>query len=154
MKTYSPKKKDVQRSWYVIDAQGAVLGRLASEVAAILRGKHKPTFAPHMDMGDHVIVVNASGIRLSGEKAAKKLYRRHSQHPGGLHEVPFERMLARHPERVVEQAVRGMLPKTRLGRQMFRKLSVYAGPEHRHEAQKPAPLKLGAVPGAVAARES
>jgi large subunit ribosomal protein L13 len=154
MKTYSPKKKDVQRSWYVIDAQGAILGRLASEVAAILRGKHKPTFAPHMDMGDHVIVVNASGIRLSGEKAGQKLYRRHSQHPGGLNEIPFETMLARHPERVVEQAVRGMLPKNRLGRQMFRKLSVYPGAEHPHEAQNPAPLKLGAVPGAITTKES
>jgi large subunit ribosomal protein L13 len=149
MKTYSPRKKDIRRSWYLVDAQGAVLGRLASEVAKILRGKHKPTYAPHMDMGDHVIVVNASGIRLSGEKGPKKTYYRHSQYPGGLKEVPFERLLARHPEKVVERAIRGMLPRNRLGRQMARKLLVYPGPEHTHEAQKPVPLKLGEVPGAV-----
>jgi large subunit ribosomal protein L13 len=149
MKTYSPKKKDVRRTWYVVDAQGAVLGRLASEVAKILRGKHKPTYAPHMDMGDHVIVVNASGVRLSGEKGPRKTYYRHSQYPGGLKTVPFERLLARHPEKVVERAIRGMLPRTRLGRQMARKLSVYAGPEHEHRAQKPVSLRLGDVPRPV-----
>lgn len=149
MKTYSPKPKDITRAWYVVDADGQVLGRLASEVAKILRGKHKPTFAPHLDTGDHVVVVNAAGVRLSGEKGDKKLYRRHSQHPGGLREVPFDRLVAQRPERVVEQAVRGMLPKNRLGRAMFRKLAVYRGPEHPHAAQNPVPLRLGQVPGAV-----
>jgi large subunit ribosomal protein L13 len=153
MKTYSPRKKDVQRAWYVVDAQGAVLGRLASEVAKILRGKHKPTYAPHMDMGDHVVVVNAAGVRLSGEKGPKKLYYHHSQYPGGLKTVPFERLLDRHPEKVVERAIKGMLPRNRLGRQMARKLSVYAGPEHEHQAQKPVPIRVGEVPGAVG-RES
>jgi large subunit ribosomal protein L13 len=149
MKTYSPRKKDIRRAWYVVDAQGAVLGRLASEVAKILRGKHKPTYAPHMDTGDHVIVVNAAGVRLSGEKAPKKTYYRHSRYPGGLKEEPFERLLARHPEKAVERAIRGMLPRNRLGRQMARKLIVYRGQDHGHEAQKPVPLKLGEVPGAV-----
>jgi large subunit ribosomal protein L13 len=146
MKTYSPKPKEIRRAWYVVDADGAVLGRLASEVAQILRGKHKPTYAPHLDGGDHVIVVNAAKVRLSGEKAGKKLYRHHSGYPGGLREVPYERMLRRRPERVVEQAIRGMLPRTRLGRRMAGKLSVYAGPDHRHEAQQPVPLRLGEVP--------
>jgi large subunit ribosomal protein L13 len=150
MKTYSPKPKEIRRGWYVVDANGVVLGRLASEVASILRGKHKPTYAPHLDTGDHVIVVNASRVRLSGEKSGKKVYRRHSGYPGGIKEMPFERLVSRHPERVVEQAIRGMLPKTRLGRQMARKLSVYPGAEHPHEAQKPVTLKLGAVPGAAA----
>jgi large subunit ribosomal protein L13 len=145
MKTYSPKAKDVQRRWYVVDAEGAVLGRLASEVARILRGKHKPTFAPHIDMGDHVVVVNAARVRLTGEKGGKKVYYRHSQYPGGLREIPYERLAAERPERVVEQAVRGMLPKNRLGRQMFRKLSVYAGPDHPHGAQNPVPLRLDHV---------
>jgi large subunit ribosomal protein L13 len=148
MKTYSPKARDVRRAWYVVDADGAVLGRLASEVAKILRGKHKPTYAPHMDLGDHVVVVNAGKIRLTGEKAGKKIYYHHSRYPGGLREVSFERLLAEQPERAVERAIQGMLPHTRLGRQMARKLSVYAGPEHPHEAQKPVPLRLGEVPGA------
>jgi large subunit ribosomal protein L13 len=148
MKTYSPRAKDIQRSWYVVDADGAILGRLASEVARILRGKHKPTFAPHMDVGDHVIVVNAAKIRVTGDKAGQKLYRSHSQHPGGLREVPYERLAAKRPERVIERAVRGMLPRNRLGRQMFRKLSVYPGPDHPHAAQKPVPMPLG---GAVRA---
>lgn len=142
MKTYTPKEKDVRRAWYVVDAEGAVLGRLASEVAHVLRGKHKPTYAPHMDMGDHVIVVNASKVRVTGAKATDKVYYRHSQYPGGLSEIPFERMNARSPERVVERAVRGMLPRNRLGRQMLRKLAVYAGADHPHEAQKPEPLDL------------
>ena len=146
MKTYSPKARHIRRSWYVVDADGAVLGRLASEVAHILRGKHKPTFAPHMDMGDHVIVVNASRVRLTGGKAGQKLYHRHSNYPGGLRSVPFDRLIEERPERVVEQAVRGMLPRNRLGRQMFKKLSVYAGAEHPHEAQQPVALKLGEVP--------
>jgi large subunit ribosomal protein L13 len=154
MKTYSPKPKEIRRDWYVVDADGAVLGRLASEVAGILRGKHKPTYAPHLDTGDHVIVVNAAKIRLSGEKSGKKVYFRHSGYPGGIKEMPYDRLVSRHPERVVEQAIRGMLPKTRLGRQMARKLSVYAGAEHPHEAQKPVALNLGEVPGAAASKES
>jgi large subunit ribosomal protein L13 len=150
MKTYSPKAKEITRSWYVVDADGAVLGRLASEVAKILRGKHKPTYAPHLDTGDHVIVTNAAGVRLTGEKDTKKVYYRHSQHPGGLREIAYERMATRRPERVVEQAVRGMLPKNSLGRQMARKLYVYRGSEHPHGAQKPSTLSLGDVPGARA----
>ena len=141
-KTYSPKAKDVQRAWFVVDADNAVLGRLASEVAHVLRGKHKPTFAPHMDMGDHVIVVNAEKIRVTGAKAEDKLYYHHSQYPGGLSEVPYERLARERPERIVERAIKGMLPRNRLGRQMARKLAVYAGPEHPHSAQMPVPLQL------------
>lgn len=154
MKTYSPKPKEIRRAWYLVDAEGAVLGRLASEVAKILRGKHKPTYAPHLDTGDHVVVINAAKIRLSGEKTGKKMYYRHSGYPGGIREIPYERLLARRPERLVEQAVKGMLPRNSLGRQMGRKLSVYAGSKHRHEAQKPVPLRLGDVPGAVGAASS
>jgi large subunit ribosomal protein L13 len=154
MKTYSPKPRDIQRSWYVVDADGAILGRLASEVARILRGKHKPMFAPHMDVGDHVIVVNAAKVRVTGDKAAQKLYRSHSQHPGGLREVPYERLVARRPERVVENAVRGMLPRNRLGRQMFRKLAVYPGPDHPHAAQNPAPMPLGDVRASTEGEEA
>jgi large subunit ribosomal protein L13 len=146
MKTYSPKAREISRAWYLVDAQDQVLGRLASHVAHILRGKHKPTFAPHLDTGDHVIVVNAAGVRLTGEKAGKKRYHRHSGYPGGLRDISFERMARERPERAVEQAVRGMLPKNRLGRQMLRKLAVYRGPEHPHAAQKPVPLGVGEAP--------
>jgi large subunit ribosomal protein L13 len=146
MRTYSPKPRDIQRRWYVIDASGAVLGRLATEVAAVLRGKHKPIFAPHMDTGDHVIVVNAKGVRLTGGKETKKVSYHHSGYPGGLTETPYERLLAERPAFAVEKAVRGMLPKNRLGRAMAKKLQVYAGPEHPHRAQKPQPLRLGEVP--------
>jgi large subunit ribosomal protein L13 len=151
MKTYSPKAKEIRRAWYIVDADGAVLGRLASEVAKVLRGKHKPTYAPHLDPGDHVIVVNARKVRLSGEKAEKKVYFRHSGYPGGIREVAYEKLHRQHPERLVEQAVRGMLPKNRLGRQMARKLAVYADAEHPHTAQKPVSLRLGEVPGASGA---
>lgn len=146
MKTYAPKARDIERRWYVIDADGAVLGRLASEVAKILRGKHKPIFAPHADTGDHVIVVNASGVRLSGNKLEGKLYHRHSGYPGGLKTVNFQRLMTERPTQVVERAVRGMLPKNRLGRKMIGKLSVYAGAEHPHGAQQPVVLGLGEVP--------
>lgn len=146
MKTYSPRPRDIQRRWYVIDASGAVLGRLATEVAAVLRGKHKPIFAPHADTGDHVIVVNAKGVRLTGGKESKKIAYHHSGHPGGLTETPYERLLAQRPAFAVEKAVRGMLPKNRLGRAMVKKLQVYAGPEHPHQSQKPEPLRLGEVP--------
>ena len=145
-KTYTPRPRDIERKWYVVDAQDAVLGRLATEVAAILRGKHKPMFAPHMDTGDHVIVVNAAGIRMTGAKAEQKVYYRHSGYPGGLREQRYTKLLEERPTMVVEKAVRGMLPKTRLGRQMISKLAVYAGPEHPHEAQKPEPMALGQIP--------
>lgn len=146
MKTYSPKPAHIERRWYVVDADGAVLGRLASEVAKVLRGKHKPIFAPHADTGDHVVVVNAARVRLTGGKERKKVWYRHSGYPGGLREIDYETLLARRPALAVEKAIRGMLPKNRLGRQIARKLSVYEGPDHPHQAQKPEPLALGAVP--------
>ncbi len=146
MKTFSPKPHDIERHWYVVDADGAVLGRLASEVAKILRGKHKPIFAPHMDTGDHVIVVNAKSVRLTGGKEEKKVYVRHSGYPGGLNRVAFSRMMTRRPVQVVEKAITGMLPKNRLGRQMARKLAVYEGSVHPHQAQKPITLSLGEIP--------
>jgi large subunit ribosomal protein L13 len=146
MKTYAPKRDDIERRWFVVDANGVVLGRLASEVAKILRGKHKPIFAPHADVGDHVIVVNAKGVRLTGGKEFKKVAYRHSGYPGGLTETPYDALLEKHPRYVVEKAVKGMLPKNRLGRAMIGKLQVYEGPEHPHEAQKPQALTLGEVP--------
>jgi large subunit ribosomal protein L13 len=146
MRTYAPKPQHVERRWYVVDADGAVLGRLASEVAKILRGKHKPIFAPNADTGDHVVVVNARRVRLTGGKEEKKVAYRHSGFPGGLRETLYSRLLATRPAFVVERAVRGMLPKNRLGRAMIRKLNVYDGPEHPHRAQKPVPLKLGETP--------
>jgi large subunit ribosomal protein L13 len=146
MKTYSPRPRDIERRWYVIDAGGAVLGRLSTEVAAILRGKHKPIFAPHMDVGDHVIVVNAKDVRLTGGKEETKVAYRHSGHPGGITATKYGKLLAEKPAYAVEKAVRGMLPKNRLGRAMVKKLQVYAGPEHPHQAQKPEPLQLGEVP--------
>jgi large subunit ribosomal protein L13 len=146
MKTYSPKPRDIERRWYVIDASGAVLGRLATEAAAILRGKHKPIFSPHMDTGDHVIVVNAKDVQLTGGKLKTKVAYRHSGYPGGLTETRYGKLLAEKPAFAVEKAIRGMLPHNRLGRQMATKLKVYAGPTHRHEAQKPQPLSLGQVP--------
>ncbi|MBP6162509.1 MAG: 50S ribosomal protein L13 [Clostridiaceae bacterium] len=142
MKTYMPKASEVDRRWYLVDAEGKVLGRLATEIATILRGKNKPEYTPHMDMGDFVVVVNADKVVLTGRKEQQKLYRRHTGYPSGLREVPYERMMAKHPERVLEKAVRGMLPKNSLGRAMFRKLKVYAGPNHKHEAQKPEKIEL------------
>ena len=142
MKTYMPKADDVVRNWYLFDAEGQVLGRLATELATILRGKNKPEYTPHMDMGDFVVVVNADKIVLTGKKEQQKLYRRHTGYPGGLREVPYERMMEKHPERVLEKAVRGMLPKNTLGRAMFRKLKVYAGPNHKHQAQQPVKIEL------------
>jgi large subunit ribosomal protein L13 len=146
MKTYAPTPGDIERRWYVVDADGAVLGRLASEVAQVLRGKHKPMYAPHMDTGDHVIVVNARGVRLTGGKEQQKVAYRHSGYPGGLKETGYERLMAQRPGFVVEKAIRGMLPKTRLGRAMARKLLVYEGAEHPHAAQKPRPLGIGETP--------
>lgn len=140
MRTYSPRPTDIDRAWYVVDAQDEILGRLSSRIAHVLRGKHKPTYAPHVDVGDYVIVVNAAGVRLTGSKGTQSLAYRHSGFPGGLKSVPFARLLAESPERLVERSVRGMLPKTSLGRSMIGKLKVYAGPEHPHAAQMPRPL--------------
>jgi len=142
VRTYSPKASEIQRAWYEVDAEGAVLGRLATEVARILRGKHKPTFAPHLDSGDHVIVVNAAQVVLTASKADKKVHYRYSGYPGGLKARSYGEMLAKRPEEVIRLAVKGMLPKGPLGRQMLRKLKVYAGPDHKHAAQQPKPWVL------------
>lgn len=142
MKSYMAKAGDVQRKWYVIDAEGKVLGRLASEVAKILRGKHKPIYTPHVDTGDFVIVINADKVVLTGKKLDQKMYRKHSLYPGGLKETPYRTILANKPEKAIEEAVRGMLPHNSLGRKMFRKLKVYRGSEHEHQAQKPEVLDL------------
>jgi large subunit ribosomal protein L13 len=142
MKTYTPKVTDIQRRWLIVDAQGKVLGRLASEVAQLLRGKHKPLYTPHLDMGDFVVVVNADKIRLTGNKAENKTYFRHSGYMGGDRLIPFKEMQAKHPERIIDLAVKGMLPKNNLGRLMRRKLKVYAGPEHPHTAQQPEPIEI------------
>ena len=145
MPTYSPKPGDITRTWHVIDATDVVLGRLASQAATLLRGKHKPTFAPHMDTGDFVIIVNAEKLALTGDKATKKLSYRHSGYPGGLRKRSVGEMIEKHPDRLVEKAVKGMLPKNRLGRAMAKKLKVYAGPSHPHAAQKPAPYEITQV---------
>lgn len=137
MKTYVPKQGDVQRQWYIVDAAGQNLGRLASDIARVLRGKHKPSYTPNADVGDFVVVVNAEKVAFSGNKLTNKMYYRHSGYPGGLTEMTLERMLEQHPERVLEKAVRGMLPHNRLGEEMYRKLKVYTGTNHPHEAQQP-----------------
>ncbi len=142
MKTYIVKEKDIEREWFVVDAEGQNLGRLATQIASILRGKHKPIFTPHLDVGDFVVVVNAEKVEVTGQKMTDKLYRRHSLYPGGLKTLSLEQMLTKYPERVVEHAVRGMLPKNKLGRAMFKKLKVYTGPSHPHEAQQPQPFEL------------
>ena len=146
MKTYSPKPRDIERRWYVLDASGAILGRLATQAASILRGKHKPIFAPHADTGDHVIVINAKEVTLSGGKENKKIAYHHSGYPGGLTETVYSSLLAKKPAFAVEKAIKGMLPHNRLGRQIASKLRVYAGPDHRHEAQKPQALAAGEFP--------
>ncbi|MDX8363043.1 MULTISPECIES: 50S ribosomal protein L13 [Bacillaceae] len=140
--TFMAKPAEVQRKWYVVDAEGKTLGRLASEIASILRGKHKPTYTPHVDTGDHVIIINAEKIELTGKKLTDKLYYRHSQHPGGLKVRTALEMRTNYPERMLEGAIRGMLPKGSLGRQMFKKLHVYAGNEHPHQAQQPEVYEL------------
>lgn len=140
--TYMANPNTIERKWYVVDAEGKTLGRLAAEVAKVLRGKNKPTFTPHVDTGDHVIVINAEKVRLTGKKLTQKTYFRHSGYPGGSTFVTAGNMLEKHPERVVEMAVRGMLPKNKLGAQIYRKLNVYAGPEHPHAAQKPEVLEF------------
>ncbi|MCF6461704.1 50S ribosomal protein L13 [Clostridium sp. Cult3] len=137
MKSYMAKPNEIHRKWYIIDAEDKVLGRLASEVAAILRGKHKPIYTPHVDTGDYVIIINADKVRLTGKKLEQKEYRYHTGYPGGLKSVPYSRMMKENPERAIQLAVKGMLPKNRLGRQMIKKLRVYSGPEHNHEAQQP-----------------
>jgi large subunit ribosomal protein L13 len=142
MKTPVAKPQEVARQWYYVDAEGIVLGRLAAEVAKVLRGKHKPTYTPHVDCGDGVIVVNAERVRLTGKKAEQKLYFRHSGFIGGAKLIPFKRMQERRPEWVIRRAVQGMLPKTTLGRQMLKKLRVYAGPEHPHKGLETQPLKI------------
>ena len=139
--TYMQKKEEVSRNWYVIDATDMTLGRLAAKVATILRGKHKPTYTPHIDCGDYVIVVNASKVNLTGNKLDKKIYYNHSGYPGGLRERTARTMIENYPEEMIERAVKGMLPKGRLGRQMYKKLFVYAGSEHPHQAQQPVELK-------------
>ena len=140
MKTFMASPATIERKWYVVDADGMTLGRLASEVAKVLRGKNKPIFTPHMDTGDYVIIVNAEKIKVTGKKLDQKIYYHHSAYVGGMKETTLREMLNKHPERVVEHAVKGMLPKGPLGRQMFTKLHVYAGPEHPHAAQKPEAL--------------
>ena len=141
-KTYSPKASSIEHQWHIVDATDKVLGRLASQLAQVLKGKHRPTYAPHMDMGDHVVVINIDKIRVTGSKADKKLYHRHTGYPGGLRTTSFEKMMQDYPDRVLKKAVWGMLPNNRLGRQLLKKLRVYAGPEHRHEAQQPTALEL------------
>ena len=142
MKTYTVRKGDIKREWYVVDAQGKTLGRLASEIAKILLGKHKPVYVPHLDCGDYVIVVNAEKVRVTGKKLDQKFYYRHSGYPGGLKSINLRDQLQKHPTRVLEAAVRGMLPKNRLGRAMIKKLKVYAGDSHPHQAQQPRALEL------------
>lgn len=142
MATFSPKPSDIQRAWHVVDADGLVLGRAATEVARVLRGKHKPIYAPHIDTGDHVVVINAAKVRLTAGKADTKVIYRHSGYPGGLKKDDYRRLLESRPEEAVRRAVRGMLPKGRLGRSMLGKLKVYGGPDHPHAAQQPQPLEI------------
>ena len=142
MKTFSAKKEDIQRKWFLVDADGKILGRLASEVAKILRGKHKPIYTPHVDTGDHVIVINAGKIQLTGNKRREKFYAWHSGYPGGFKSILAEKLLAQKPQRVIEIAVKGMLPKNKLGRAMFKKMKVYARADHPHQSQQPEVLEL------------
>ena len=143
MKTYTPKASEIERQWHVVDAEGLVLGRMATEVARILRGKHKPTFTPHMDTGDHVIIINADKVVLTSDKAKDKMMYRHSGYPGGIKSTTYADLLDNKPAEAVRGSVRGMLPKTRLGRAQLKKLKVYAGPDHPHAAQAPQPMTLG-----------
>jgi len=142
VRTFSPKPGDIERQWHVIDAADVVLGRLATQAATLLRGKHKPIFAPHADTGDFVIIVNADKVALTGNKRRDKIAYRHSGYPGGLKQINYEELLRKRPQRAVELAVKGMLPHNKLGRKMFRKLKVYAGPDHPHAAQKPVPFEI------------
>lgn len=142
MKTHVVTPDQIERRWYLVDAEDETLGRLASRIAQILRGKHKPTYSPHLDVGDHVLVVNAEKVALTGRKMEQKKYYRHSGYPGGLRETAIADVLEKHPERVIESAVKGMLPKGKLGRAMFKKLRVYAGPDHPHDAQQPVAIDI------------
>ncbi|MBC8364579.1 MAG: 50S ribosomal protein L13 [Actinobacteria bacterium] len=142
MSTYTPRASEIERAWHVVDAEGLILGRMATEVASILRGKHKPTFTPHMDTGDHVVIVNADKVVLTGAKATDKMVYDHSGYPGGLRSRTFGGLLSDRSDEAVRRTIRGMLPKNRLGRQMITKLKVYRGPEHPHEAQQPQPLEI------------
>jgi large subunit ribosomal protein L13 len=144
MKTFSAKPAEVRRDWYVVDATGKTLGRLSTEIAHRLRGKHKPEYTPHIDTGDYIVVVNAEKVRVTGNKLKDKMYHHHTGYIGNLKSVPLEKLLDEHPERVIEKAVKGMLPRGPLGRQMYSKLRVFAGPEHTHAAQQPIPLEVNA----------
>jgi large subunit ribosomal protein L13 len=146
-KTYLPSQETIERNWYIVDASEQRLGRLATEIAMVLRGKNKPTFTPHLDTGDFVVVINAEKVQVTGRKGSQKLYRRHSGRPGGMKTETFDKLQARIPERIIEQAVKGMLPKNTLGRQLFTKLKVYAGTEHPHQAQKPQVMTVNTIPG-------
>lgn len=146
-KTYLPPIDTIERKWYIVDAADQRLGRLATEIAMVLRGKNKPTFTPFLDTGDFVIVINAEKVDVTGKKRTQKIYRRNSGRPGGMKTETFAKLQARVPERIVEHAVKGMLPKNSLGRQLFTKLKVYAGPDHPHQAQKPEPLEIKTIPG-------
>jgi large subunit ribosomal protein L13 len=136
-KTYMAKADEVERKWYIIDASGKTLGRMASEIARILRGKHKPIYTPHIDTGDYVVVINAEKVKVTGKKRQNKIYYHHTGYPGGLKVISYDKLLEKNPERIIETAVKGMLPHNRLGRKMYKKLKVYAGPNHPHQAQKP-----------------
>ncbi len=142
MKSFIAKHHEVERKWFVLDAEGKTLGRLASEVASVLRGKRKPIYTPHVDCGDYVIIINAEKVAVTGKKRKEKIYKRHTGYPGGLRELTFEKMLDRRPEEIINHAVKGMLPKGKLGRQMFKKLKVFVGPEHTHAAQKPEVMEI------------
>ena len=142
MSSFIQKPAEVERKWYVVDAEGKTLGRMASQIAAILRGKNKPTYTPHVDCGDYVIIINADKVAVTGKKRQEKIYKRHTGYPGGLRELTFEQLMEKHPEEVVRHAVKGMMPNGKLGRKMFKKLKVYAGPEHDHAAQKPEVLDI------------
>jgi large subunit ribosomal protein L13 len=142
VKTFSAKQEEIVREWFVVDAEGQTLGRLASSIATILRGKHKPVYTPHLDCGDFVVVINAEKVRVTGRKMDQKLYHRHSGYPGGLSSISLRDQLNKHPERVLQAAVKGMLPKNKLGRRMFKKLKVYAGGSHPHQAQQPKSIEL------------
>ena len=146
MKTYTYKGEYTERKWFVVDATDQILGRLAARIATILRGKHKPIYSPHLDVGDAVIVINAGKMRLSGKKAQQKVYYRHTEYPGGLRKTQMSRLLLTRPERIIEKAIKGMLPKNSLGRRQFRKLNVYSGSDHPHQAQNPTPLDLSHSP--------
>ena len=142
IKTYTPKVSEIERRWYIVDAEGLTLGRLATQIATVIRGKHKPTYTPHLDVGDYVIVVNAEKVHVTGNKEEQKFYYRHSGYPGGFRSTSLRDQLSKHPERVIETAVKGMLPHTNLGRDQLKKLKVFAGPNHPHAAQQPTPLEI------------